>query len=302
MLKFSEWDKLYYSIDESISDDVQNWLSRNLGGKVSRIDGLVSDLILIEKDFAKEWEKIQMEISSMRGQIQGGEISPEEEESFRKKIKSKTQEIEKLENLKNQKIKALNYKVRDYVDDNPRIIKYWNLKKAEAEVEIAEILYNLSKVLSDKGMEQELYKSYSDSQEDLIKKRGEIGEIVQKEVERSEPEEKSKKEELEVKRLREEIPNIKDLILIRPSQFSSEVGRLGKNSLRKIRKGLVDRKNIALNDLRSLRRNKSRELDSAKPGQKEKILKKYNPKIYEVGEFIDKMREKINYIDGKLNN
>lgn len=302
MLKFSEWDRIYYSMDESISDDVQNWISRTLGGKISKIDGIVSDLVFLEKEFASEWEKTQMEISSMEGQIRSGEISPEEEESFRKKIKAKNQEMDKLENLKNQKIKALNYKVRDYVDDNPRIIKYWNLKKAEAEVEVAEVLYNLAKNLSDKEVEKELYDAYLGAKEDLRKRREDVYSAVKKDVD---PEQEAKSKEEEKNKSEDsgrDIPGIKSLVSMGPSEFISEVGRHSKDSLRKIKKALIERKNQALNDLRALRRGKSRELDIAKPGQKEQILKKYNPKIYEVGEFIDRMREKINYIDGKLNN
>lgn len=303
MLNFSEWDRLYYSVDESLTDDIQNWLSRNLGGKISRIDGLVSDLLSIEKDFSKEWEKIQIEISSMKSQIETGEITPEEESSFRKKIKAKSQEIDKLENLKNQKIRALNFKVRDYVGENPRIIKYWNLKKAEAEVEVAEILYNLAKNLSDKDMEEDLYKSYLGAKEDLKKRKEDIDAVVKNEPKSEEEEGKEGKETKSVEREKErEIPGVRSLISMSPSRFVSEVGRQDKESLRKIKKILIEKKNAALNDLRSLRRSKSREMDSARPGQKEQILKKYNPKIYEVGEFIDKMRQKINYIDGKLNN
>ena len=61
---------------------------------------------------------------------------------------------------------------------------------------------------------------------------------------------------------------------------------------------MTDKKNLALNDLRTLRRNKSKEMDESTTKEKSKIMSKYNPKIYELGEFIDKIREKINYING----
>ena len=37
MLNFSEWDKKYYSIDESAEETVLNWLSRTFGGKVKKM-------------------------------------------------------------------------------------------------------------------------------------------------------------------------------------------------------------------------------------------------------------------------
>ena len=99
MLTFSEWDKLNSSLDESFKDDVKNWLSRSFGGKVGKIDGIISELVSVEKDFAKEWEKIQIAMASMKDQIDSGEISTEEEEDFRENIKGKKKEIENLERI-----------------------------------------------------------------------------------------------------------------------------------------------------------------------------------------------------------
>lgn len=294
MLKFSEWEKIYYHVDESVSDDVQNWVSRLFGGKISKIDGIVSDLYYIEKEFVKEWEKVQMEISSMENQIEKGEISSEERESFEEKIKAKNNEIDKLEKLRSQKVKALNLKVRDYTGDNQRAIKYWNLKKAETEVEIAKMMYDLAKNLPNKRMGIDLYKDYVEAEERLKNSRSEVGQQV-----KSDSGEEPKTEE---KSLKGEIPSARELASMSSSRFYSEVSSRDKDSLRKIKKILVEQKNEALNELRILKRNKLKELDDLRSGKKEEILSRYNPKIYKVGEFIDRMREKINYIDAKLNN
>lgn len=290
MLSFSEWDKQYYSLDESIKDNVQNWLSRNLGGKIGKIDYIISELISIEKDYAKEWESSQMDISNMKGQIESGEISSLEEEDFRDKIKKINDSLEKSERRKTQKIRSLNMRVLDLAKGNSRITKYWNLKKSEAEVEVAENLYNLAKNLPDKKFEDDLYKRYLKSREELRKREKEIDDLVDD----SEKEEFNKKE---TRKEEEGIINIKSLISMSVSQFSSEIKKYNKTDLRKIQRALIDQKNLGLNELRSLRRNKSRELDKVSGKEKDRVLQKFNPLIYEMGERIDKIREKINYIN-----
>jgi hypothetical protein len=286
MLTFSEWDKLNSSLDESFKDDVKNWLSRSFGGKVGKIDGIISELVSVEKDFAKEWEKIQIAMASMKDQIDSGEISTEEEEDFRENIKGKKKEIENLERIKTQKIRSLNIKVLDLAKGNSRLTKYWNLKKAEAEVEVSENLYNLSKNLPDKKMEDQLYKNYLEAYNSYKSKKKELDEFVKQE-EKTEEETETKNSDL---------PEIKDLINMSLPKFMSEIKKYNKSDVRKIQRSLIDRKNIAMNELRAIRRSKAKEMDRVPQKEREKIGQKFNPKIYEVGEFVDKIRDKINHI------
>jgi hypothetical protein len=287
MLKFSEWEKIHYPVNESIKDDVQNWLSRTFGGKIDKIDYIISELVSAEKDYAKEWEKKQLEISGMKGQISSGEISSAEEEDFKRKIKEKSLDLEKMDRQKTQKVRSLNMRVLDLAKGNPRITKYWNLKKSEAEVEVAENLYNLSKNLPDRKFEDELYKRYLKAVEDLRKREKEMDEMVPDEETDQDP-----KEDKERK-----VSGIKSLLGMSISEFTSEIKKYDKTEQRKIQRALIDQKNLGLNELRSLRRNKSRDLDRSSGKDKEKVLQKYNPLIYELGEKIDKIREKISYIN-----
>lgn len=290
MLSFSEWNRINYSIDESIGEDLHNWLSRNFGGKISKLDGIISDLVSLEKDYASEWEKKQREISSMESQIETGEISSEEEKSFRKKIKEKKEEIEIADRKRVQKNRFLNDKARKIVEGNPRIHKYWDLKKSEAELSVIENLYNISKTLPSRKTEDRFYKDYVSAQEKLSRKRRGI-EDLQKDI----VEEKPKEEEREDTK---EIPSVRSLISMSTSDFRSQIKNYSTPEIRKIKKILVDRKNLALNELRSLRRSKDKELDKISSQKDRKdVISKYNPRIYEMGEFIDRMREKISYLD-----
>ena len=88
------------------------------------------------------------------------------------------------------------------------------------------------------------------------------------------------------------------LIKMSLSEFKTEIKGYSPAQLKSVHRYLIDRKNLALNDLRTLRRSKSKEMDQATSKEKSKIMSKYNPKIYDLGEFIDRIREKINHING----
>ena len=288
-LRFSEWDKAQYTVDESLGDDIQNWLGKTFGGKTKKIEGILADLGFAEKEYAKEWEKIQMDMGSINGQIDTGEISPEEEKKFRKKIKEHQSHLAILLRRKTQKIRDLNDLAMKTVEGNSRLNKYWDLKKAEAELEIVENLYKISKNLPDKKLEDDLYSQYRKAY-DRLKQKEKGAESIAKEVEKD-SDETSKGEDVDTSK-------IGKIIAMSLSDFRDEVKKYSPDGLKSLKRALIDQKNLGLNELRSLRRIKGKELDRASSREKTEIMGKYNPKIYEIGEKIDKIREKINHIDG----
>lgn len=288
-LRFSEWDKAQYTVDESLGDDIQNWLGKTFGGKTKKIEGILADLGFAEKEYAKEWEKIQMDMGSINGQIDTGEISPEEEKEFRKKIKEHQSHLAILLRRKTQKIRDLNDLAMKTVEGNSRLNKYWDLKKAEAELEIVENLYKISKNLPDKKLEDDLYSQYRKAY-DRLKQKEKGAESIAKEVEKD-SDETSKGEDVDTSK-------IGKIIAMSLSDFRDEVKKYSPDGLKSLKRALIDQKNLGLNELRSLRRIKGKELDRASSREKTEIMGRYNPKIYEIGEKIDKIREKINHIDG----
>ena len=288
-LRFSEWDRTHYTVDESLGDDIQNWLGKTFGGKTKKIEGILADLGFAEKEYAKEWEKIQMDMGSINGQIDTGEISPEEEKEFRKKIKEHQSHLAILLRRKTQKIRDLNDLAMKTVEGNSRLNKYWDLKKAEAELEIVENLYKISKNLPDKKLEDDLYSQYRKAY-DRLKQKEKGAESIAKEVEKD-SDETSKGEDVDTSK-------IGKIIAMSLSDFRDEVKKYSPDGLKSLKRALIDQKNLGLNELRSLRRVKGKELDSASSREKTEIMGRYNPRIYEIGEKIDKIREKINHIDG----
>jgi hypothetical protein len=287
MLNFSEWDKQYYSIDES-EEGIINWLSRTFGGKVKKIDSILADLTYLEKEYASQWEKDQSLIYDLKGQVDTGELSAEEEKDFRKKIKEAKERVSDSYRKKIQRIRSYNEQATKIVDKNSRVHKYWDLKKSEAEVEVMKNLYEISKKFPDKNLEDKLYGDYKKSYEDL--KRKEKGfDTISKDVDKEEEIGKDSIEGL----------SLSSLIKMGIPSFRSEIKNYSPSQLKSLKKSLIDRKNLSLNELRTLRRSKSKDLDRAKSREdKTLILNKYNSRIYEVGEFIDKIREKISHING----
>ena len=288
-LKFSEWNKSNQIVDESLGDDIQNWLGKTFGGKTKKIDGILADLGFAEREYAKEWEKSQIDIGSLKGQIETGEISPEEEKDFRKKIKDHQSYLAGLSRRKTQKIRDLNDLAMKTVEGNSRLHKYWDLKKAEAELEVVENLYKISKNLPDKKLEDDLYSQYKKAY-DRLKQKEKGAESVAKEVEKD-SEETPKEKDVDTSK-------IGKVIAMSLSDFREEVKKYSPEGLKTLQRALIDQKNLGLNELRSLRRAKGKELDRASSKEKTEILGRFNPKIYEIGEKIDKIREKINHIDG----
>ena len=288
-LRFYEWDKEHYSVDESLGDDIKNWLGKTFGGKTKKIDGILADLSFAEKEYAREWEKSQIDMGSLNSQIDTGEISPEEEKDFRKKIKEHQTNLSNLMRRKTQKIRSLNDLAMKTVEGNSRLQKYWEIKKAEAELEVVENLYKISKGLPDKKLEDDLYDQYRKAYDRL--KNKEKG---------AEPMVKKEKTEAEGEKAEKDVDTSKmgRIISMSLSEFRDEIKKYSPEGVKALHRALVDQKNLGLNELRFLRRAKGKELDRASSKEKSEIMNKFNPKIYEVGEKIDRIREKISYIDG----
>ena len=283
-LKFTDWDRTYYSVDESLGEDIHNWLSKNFGGKISEIDGILADIVRAEKEYSKEWEKLELENDSMKSQIESGNLEEKEERDLRKKIKDNTNLISVSLRRKIQKVRVLDDKADKIAKGNPRLSKYWDLKKAEADLEIIENLYKISKNLSDKGIEEDLYGKYKKANSNL-KDRKEKSEKIEKEIDAEEDESYDDSE-------------LESLISMSNSKFRDEIDGYSEKEIKSLKRDLINQKNSYMNDLRGMKRRKERESSSASTSKERKeITSKFTPKIYAIGERIDRIREKISILN-----
>jgi hypothetical protein len=283
-LKFTDWDKAYYSIDESLGENIHNWLSKNFGGKINDIDGILGDIVRAEKEYSKEWEKIELENDSMKSQIESGNLEEQEEKDFRKKIKDNSNLISVSLKRKIQKVRVLEDKADKICKGNPRLIRYWDLKKAEADLEIIESLYKISKNLLDKGIEKDLYGKYKKAYTNL-NDRKEKAEKIEKEID---TEEDASYDDSE----------LESLISMSNAKFRDEIEFYSEKEIKSLKRDLVNQKNSYMNDLRGIKRRKEKESSSSSTAKERKeITSRLNLKISALGERIDRIREKITILN-----
>lgn len=178
---FRQWD-LHNSLNEGKSmKDILNWFGNFFGGSVSKINSYLEDIVQIEEDYIKEWDKIVTEIDSL--QVQRAQITndPAESRKLDRMIDRNEKLLQSMLNKKNSSISDIEEKVKKIAEKDSKLVSYWNLKKSGAEKEIAERLYDVAKKLTNPDLGEELYDKYKqaalaarEKDEDFRKKYGDM--------------------------------------------------------------------------------------------------------------------------------
>ena len=163
LYNFKQWQN-EIALNESKSiDNIMNWLSTNFGGSVSKIDTLLASILSIEEDYMKEWNDIQTEIDSLDVQKAQIKSDPAEAKKLERMISRNQKLLDALSKKRRSAIDAVEKKVDDATKGKQRLISYWNMKKSEAESDVAEKLYKMAKNLTDSSIADELYDKYKDA-------------------------------------------------------------------------------------------------------------------------------------------
>ena len=163
LYNFKQWQN-EVALNESKSiDNIMNWLSTNFGGSVSKIDALLAGILSIEEDYMKEWNDIQTEIDSLEVQKAQIKSDPAEAKKLERMISRNQKLLDALSKKRRSAIDAVEKKVDDATKGKQRLISYWNMKKSEAESDVAEKLYKMAKNLTDSSIADELYDKYKDA-------------------------------------------------------------------------------------------------------------------------------------------
>ena len=163
LYNFKQWQN-EIALNESKSiDNIMNWLSTNFGGSVSKIDALLAGILSIEEDYMKEWNEIQTEIDSLEVQKAQIKSDPAEAKKLERMISRNQKLLDALSKKRRSAIDAVEKKVDDATKGKQRLISYWNMKKSEAESDVAEKLYKMAKNLTDSSIADELYDKYKDA-------------------------------------------------------------------------------------------------------------------------------------------
>jgi uncharacterized small protein (DUF1192 family) len=163
LYNFKQWQN-EVALNESKSiDNIMNWLSTNFGGSISKIDALLAGILSIEEDYMKEWNDIQTEIDSLEVQKAQIKSDPAEAKKLERMISRNQKLLDALSKKRRSAIDAVEKKVEDATKGKQRLISYWNMKKSEAESDVAEKLYKMAKNLTDSSIADELYDKYKDA-------------------------------------------------------------------------------------------------------------------------------------------
>jgi hypothetical protein len=124
---------------------------------------LLSEILEIEEDYMKEWNEIQTEIDSLEVQKAQIKNDPAEAKKLERMIDRNQKLLTSLSRKRRANIDSVEKKVEDVTKGKQKLISYWNLKKTEAEADVAEKLYKLSKNLTDSSVADELYDKYKEA-------------------------------------------------------------------------------------------------------------------------------------------
>ena len=167
--KFKQWEQNVLNEANSLSNIV-DWLTTNFGGSISKIDSLLGQINSIETQYAKDWNEIQTDIDSLEIQKAQTKSDPAESKKLERMIDRNQKLLSALSKKRRADIEKIDTKVEKVTDGKPRLISYWNLKKAELEADITEKLYKIAKQLTDESVADELYDKYKKAALDAKKK------------------------------------------------------------------------------------------------------------------------------------
>ncbi len=167
--KFKQWEQNVLNEANSLSNIV-DWLTTNFGGSISKIDSLLGQINSIETQYAKDWNEIQTDIDSLEIQKAQTKSDPAESKKLERMIDRNQKLLSALSKKRRADIEKIDTKVEKVTDGKPRLISYWNLKKAELEADITEKLYKIAKELTDESVADELYDKYRKAALDAKKK------------------------------------------------------------------------------------------------------------------------------------
>ncbi len=178
---FKQWDHHNFLNEAKSMKDILNWFGSFFGGTVSKINSYVEEIAQIEEDYAKEWDKIMTDIDEL--EVQKAQISndPAELRKLDRMIDRNEKLIQSALRKKNSSISDIEDRVIKLTEKDSKLVSYWNLKKTQAEKDVAERLYDISKKLANPDLGEELYDKYKkaaliakEKDEDFRKKYGDM--------------------------------------------------------------------------------------------------------------------------------
>lgn len=163
LYNFEQWQNKSALNESKSTENIINWLSSNFGGSVAKIDSLLDSILTIEENYLSEWSNIQTEIDSLEVQKAQIKSDPAEAKKLERLISRNENLLSALSKKRKAATESVEKKVEDATKGKQRLIAYWNLKKSDAESDVAERLYKMAKNLTDSSIADELYDKYKNA-------------------------------------------------------------------------------------------------------------------------------------------
>jgi hypothetical protein len=156
-LSFKEWESLY---EGDFFDKVKNFLSRSLGGYISRLDDLVEAYRKSETDYIKDWDNGSIEKDKLQIELDQTKSDPAERKKIERMMKRNRDVLETAQRARLDRAEAIEKKARSIIKSNPRLSGYWEVEISRINAEVSEILHKKAKSLNNEEEAEKLYGMY----------------------------------------------------------------------------------------------------------------------------------------------
>jgi hypothetical protein len=162
-------------LEEGLMTNLKNWLSRNFGGAVSKIDSYLNSWRDNEKEYVKDKDKAESDIYQLDLERSAMKKDPALYKANEASVRELKKKVLALGNLREKNLALLESKLKKVIKENKRLADYYELKKSKIEVDIAKDL--LDNYKWDKVKEDEIYARYSDALEEVKRKEKDFKDI-----------------------------------------------------------------------------------------------------------------------------
>jgi hypothetical protein len=156
-LSFEEWESLY---EGDFFDKVKNFLSRSVGGAISKLDELIESYRKSETDYIKDWDNGSIEKDKLHIELDQSKSDPAERKKIERMIKRNRDVLETAQRARVDRAQAIEKKAKSITKANPRLNGYWEVELSRINAEVSEILHKKAKSLNNEAEAEKLYSLY----------------------------------------------------------------------------------------------------------------------------------------------
>lgn len=170
-VSFEEWESLY---EGEFLDKIKNFLSRSVGGAISKLDDLLSSYRTSENNYIKDWDNGSIQKDKLEIELAQSKSDPAEIKKIERMIKRNRDVLETAQKARADRADSIDKKARSIIKGNERLSSYWEVEIARANAEVSERMHKKAKYLNDDSESERIYGIYQKSLLDSRKKEEEF--------------------------------------------------------------------------------------------------------------------------------